>query len=222
MERHLEIVTTEDGSTTVYVPDLEEHYHSIHGAIRESMHVFIQNGLLASGCRDAKIFEMGFGTGLNALLTCLEAPRRDIKIHYDGIEAFPLDADLVQELNFAKFLPGPAHDVFHAIHACEWERSHSMNKNFSIRKIKGDIQSFSPSDRYDLIYFDAFNPRVQPELWSLEIFRKMHGMLRPGGILTTYSASGMVRRNMRDAGLHVEKRHGPPGKREMLLATRSR
>lgn len=220
MNRPSEIVTTGDGSVTLYVPDLEEHYHSVHGAIEESRHVFIQGGLLHSGLQTLRIFEMGFGTGLNALLTCLEALSGNITIQYDSIDLFPLEMNLVRKLNYPELLPERAREIFNTLHSTAWNETHSIDRVFNFTKIQADLLTFRPETCYHVIYFDAFSPRAQPALWGTDIFRKMYDMMHEGGVLMTYSVTGWVRRNLEKAGFHTEKLPGPPGKREILRAMR--
>ena len=207
---------TGDGSVTIYHRDLQEHYHSIYGAIQESRHVFIHAGLRYTAISPVKVFEMGFGTGLNALLTCLESLSNKRTIQYDGIDAYPLGEEVIRQLNYPELLDGDAKALFHTLHNSPWNETQTVSSLFTFTKIHNDLLNFTPVDEYDVIYFDAFNPAVQPELWDTAIFRKMFQGLNPGGILTTYSATGWVRRNMMEAGFEVEKLPGPPGKREML------
>jgi len=205
---------------TLYVPDIQEHYHSIHGAVRESRHVFIQAGLLHSKLKQIRIFEMGFGTGLNALLTLLEAKKKNITIQYDTIDIFPLSINIIQKLNYPELLTSESRDLFKTIHSKQWNETHQITSFFHLTKMNANLQTHDTGTRYDLVYFDAFNPRVQPELWSPGVFKKLFNFMNPGGILTTYSATGWVRRNMLGAGFKVEKYPGPPGKRDMLRATK--
>jgi tRNA U34 5-methylaminomethyl-2-thiouridine-forming methyltransferase MnmC len=214
-----EVITTEDGSSTIFLPELNENYHSTHGAVRESMHVFIDAGLKQINSDKIKIFEVGFGTGLNCWLTFKNSEGRDILYH--AIERFPIEDNLIQKLNYGQFT-GVGGDLFFSqIHEFPWEKELMMSQRFMLKKIKGDLISFETPQTYNLIYFDAFAPEVQPELWSAEVFRKMYDMLEPGGILVTYCAKGEVRRTMQACGFAVERLPGPPGKREMLRAIKN-
>lgn len=214
-----EIVKTNDNSSTLFVPDLDEHYHSIHGALQESRHVFIKAGLheLVNRKNEISILEVGFGTGLNALLTLLEAEQKDLSIHYKSLEKYPVTLDELKQLNYGELLKDSS-GAFQQLHKAEWEKWVSVNKLFKIFKQQTDLKSFSAPAEFDLIYFDAFAPSAQADLWTIEIFTKMFQSLKPGGLLVTYCVKGEVRRNMKAAGFEVEKIPGPPGKREMARA----
>lgn len=221
-----EIITTADGSSTIFLPEWNEHYHSKHGAIQEAYHVFIRTGLEhLSGRRDKtqdiSILEIGFGTGLNALITLLEAKKEALKIVYTGVEAYPVSAEEVKGLNYSSlFSEEEAAHFFHLLHEAEWEERVEMIPGFRLEKKKLFFSEIEDQEQYHLIYFDAFGPRVQPDLWTEEIFEKMFRALTAGGVLVTYSAKGSVRRAMQAAGFEVERLPGPPGKREMLRATK--
>lgn len=212
------IVRTKDGSPTIYVPEIKEHYHSVFGAIQESAFVFINKGLVRSEKQHIKLFEIGFGTGLNACLSCLEAEKKKMKISYHSIEMYPVEKPLWIE--YIASLPAnfPNTRIFREIHECRWEEEVQISKFFSLKKIKADMTIYQPEDTYDVIYFDAFGPAVQPEMWTTEIFRKISGIMKPGAILSTYSSSGQTGRNLKSAGLLTERLPGPPGKREMIVA----
>lgn len=212
----LEHVQTRDGSSTLYAPRFDEHYHSLHGAVQESMHVFIEMGLRALPAELAQvhIFEMGFGTGLNALLTLMH--REEKAIDYLGIEAYPLEKEQWQSLNYPQELGPDAVRYFHQMHELPWETRHEILPGFELEKRKQKLEDFSSEQAFDLIYFDAFAATAQPELWTDEVVKQMADLLAPGGIFVTYSAKGSVRRALQAAGLTVEKLPGPPGKREML------
>lgn len=214
------IVTTDDGSHTLYVPELDEHYHSVHGAIRESDHIFIKNGLNYSAADPVSIFEVGFGTGLNALLTCINASAGRRKVFYTSIEKYPLDEDMVSLLNYAGLTGNDGRHLFELIHSCEWDRPVEITEKFILHKIHGDLVSERPVGLYDLIYFDAFGPGKQQEMWTPEIFRKISGITRPGGILVTYSVKGDVKRALRSNGFVVSLLPGPAGKRHILRAVK--
>lgn len=217
-----EIITTQDGSTTIHIVDWDEHYHSKHGAIQEAYHVFIDHGLSTIGKKQLSVLEMGFGTGLNAFITLLEADNRKLHINYVGIEAFPVQQHELQKLNYVSALEvEDQQHIFDKIHSCPWEVPCSITDHFSILKRQIDFKKVNAMQGYDLIYFDAFGARVQPELWTVTIFAKMFNALRPNGILVTYAAKGSVRRAMLEVGFKVERLPGPPGKREMLRATKA-
>jgi tRNA U34 5-methylaminomethyl-2-thiouridine-forming methyltransferase MnmC len=221
MER--KIFLTGDGSHSISVPELNVAYHSIHGAIQESMHVFIKAGLIDSEIFDYvgvhNILEIGFGTGLNALLTLIEADKHTNRIYYTGIELYPLDLPEINQLNYCEQLDQPHYQrFFEKMHQCGWEEMFEITEYFRLTKIKCNIADYSSENVYSIIYFDAFAPNAQPELWTKEIFDKMYALLIPGGVLVTYCSKGDVRRNMVAAGFEVEKLQGPPKKREMLRA----
>jgi tRNA U34 5-methylaminomethyl-2-thiouridine-forming methyltransferase MnmC len=220
-----DLILTKDGSHTIAVTGMPGSvtYHSIHGAIQESMHVFIEAGLNSvrplEATRGLNIFEIGFGTGLNALLTYIEAEKTKQIIHYAAVDLYPLEENEITTLNYCKQLE--RQDLFHIflqMHSCEWERDTQLSETFYLHKTKQDLQDYKNSGFYDLIYFDAFAPNIQPELWTKNIFEKIYSILNTNGILVTYCSKGDVRRNMMAAGFIVEKMEGPPGKREMIRA----
>ena len=221
------LITTEDGSHSLFVQELNEHYHSTHGAIQESRHVFIEAGLKLLLKQDAAaihVLEIGFGTGLNALLTLAEAEKTGRVIHYTTLEAFPVEPELVPQLNYAQLLQESDDAVNHAfglLHEAPWDREIAITPHFRLHKIKNTLQDATfGSAAFNLVYFDAFGPPVQPEMWTEDVFLKMHTALQPGGILVTYCAKGEVKRAMKKAGFTIERLPGPPGKREMTRATR--
>jgi tRNA U34 5-methylaminomethyl-2-thiouridine-forming methyltransferase MnmC len=220
------IIITADGSSSVSIPAMNITYHSIHGAIQESKHIFIEAGFESARppirARRMSIFEMGFGTGLNALLSLAESEKQPGTIYYETIELFPLDDDQLMSLNYCDKLQ--RYDLrikFEQLHNCEWEKEIPIMPNFIFKKKRADLLNFETSETFDLIYFDAFDPRAQPELWTEKVFKKMFSILNPDGILVTYSSKGDVRRAMQAAGFSIEKIAGPPGKREMVRAYRS-
>jgi len=211
------LVVTGDGSHSVWNAEVGQHYHSIFGARQESERVFIELGLQEAWNRfpQVSILEMGFGTGLNALLTLQEAGRKQLPVRYTTIEAFPLPADEARQLNFDELL---GTDQLAALHEARWQSWQPLTPTFSLFKHRGRLQDFRPDDRYNLVYYDAFAPEGQPELWTADIFRQIAGYLLPGGLLTTYCSKGYVQRNLKAAGFRVEKHPGPPRKREVLRA----
>jgi len=218
-----ELIITGDGSTTLFVRDLNEHYHSTFGAITESGVVFIDAGLkpVLKNADWINVLEIGFGTGLNALLSFLAATGKTI--HYTTIEAFPVDQNIIATLNFADFHKYEnAGTIFGLLHQVPWETEQIIADQFYIIKLHSKIEDVVlPDGHFDLVYFDAFGPEVQPELWTEEIFSKIGKSMKRGGILTTYSAKGQIRRNLRSAGFTVEKLPGPPGKRHITRATKT-
>jgi len=214
-----EIIKTLDGSTTIHLPEWNESYHSKHGAIQEAKHVFIKNGLSLFENEPVSILEIGFGTGLNAFITFLEAMQSEQKIEYVGIEAYPVDTDEVLAMNYVKELEADQFsNVFQQMHEHDWNQKFELSSDFTLTKRKQFFNEIEDQNDFDLIYFDAFGYRVQPELWSTEIFQKMYNSLKPNGILVTYAARGVVKRSMISVGFEVEKLAGPPGKREMFRA----
>jgi len=218
---HIRIVPTGDRSHTLYVTELNEHYHSIHGAINESLHVFINSALSYFQGDFVKIFEVGLGTGLNAFLTMLRIDEEQRNVRYHAIEKYPLSMDTIRKLNYTELLEGANIEWFEQIHQATWQQDIQLTPFFSIKKIRADLLEFTPEETYNVIYFDAFAPEKQPELWTTKIFRKLYNCLAPGGILTTYSSKGEVKRTMKKCGFLVDKIAGPPGKREMLRCIKS-
>jgi tRNA U34 5-methylaminomethyl-2-thiouridine-forming methyltransferase MnmC len=213
------LVKTADGSHSLYLEHLDEHYHSVHGAVNEALHVFIKNGLskVAETTSTIKIFEMGFGTGLNALVTKQFAQNNNLKIDYSAIEAFPLSWDECKPLNYLEQLN--ALDLaafFQAIHQVEWNKKTAIDEQFSLHKIHAKIEDVSLNETFDLIYFDAFGPRAQIDMWTKEIFQKLYYATTNNGVFVTYCAKGQVRRDLESVGYKMERLQGPPGKREML------
>lgn len=209
---------TEDGSHTLFVPSLNEHYHSVHGAIQESEHVFISAALKECPLQQISIFEVGFGTGLNALLTAKYAKESNLHINYVSIEANPIKIDLIEKLNYAQ---DTDKEFYQKLHSVEWGREQQITDNFSLTKIEADFTNFDFSkweNHFNIVYFDAFAPDIQGEMWSAELFNSMFEIMQAKGIMTTYCAKGEVRRRMQAAGFTVERIPGPPGKREMLRA----
>ncbi|GAB3693032.1 tRNA (5-methylaminomethyl-2-thiouridine)(34)-methyltransferase MnmD [Spirosoma flavus] len=222
MTADVQLVVTADGSHTAINQSLDKTYHSIHGALQESQRVFIELGLLATfeAFPDStlRIFEMGFGTGLNALLTAKEAITYKRQVEYTAIEAYPMAIQDAQQLNFDTLLET---NYLTRLHESPWETPVAINPYFQLTKIHGKLEDFLPENQFHLIYFDAFAPTAQPELWEVDIFQKMAQFLLPNGVLTTYCSKSYVQRNMRAAGLTVEKHPGPPHKRDIIRALRN-
>lgn len=213
---NLEIVITGDGSHTLKNRNLNETYHSVHGAVQESMHVFINNGLdffrTTNQTASIAILEIGFGTGLNALLTMQYALANKVTVHYTTLEPHPLTDHVWTKLNHGQ----GDRESFEALHRAPWNTACAITPEFTLLKIKNNLQETTLSDGFDVIYFDAFAPSVQPELWKLETLLKVTAALRGGGIFVTYSAKGQLKRDLRQLGLRVDTLAGPPGKNEMV------
>lgn len=215
----MQLVITDDGSHTLYKPDMDEHYHSVYGALTESMHVFIQSGFnIFHDSERISIFEVGFGTGLNALLTCMMSEQQQKNVRYVSIEKYPLDSSITSQLNYPLMLEQwpAAEEVFKSLHDAEWNRAVDILPGFALHKICADILDYHPSQSFDLIFFDAFAPQKQSGIWTEEVFRTFFNTLSDGGILVSFCVSGMVKRMMKSAGFTIEKLPGPPGKREIL------
>ena len=217
-----EIILTKDGSPTIYLPDLNEHYHSTHGAIQEAKHVFILNGLNEFINQEKiTIIEIGFGSGLNALLTaisCIESNKGTI--HYTGIEAFPLTEHEQSKMNYAELLSfPPSIEIQKKIKQSPWNEDHEIHSRFELIKIKSKIEEIDlPSDHFDIVFYDAFGPSAQASMWTIELFAKLFNSLKENGLFVTYCAKGQVKRDLKAVGFSIESRPGPPGKREMTLA----
>ncbi|WP_405398627.1 tRNA (5-methylaminomethyl-2-thiouridine)(34)-methyltransferase MnmD [Maribacter sp. Asnod2-G09] len=214
-----EIIITGDGSKTIQIMDWQEQYHSKHGAIQEAYHVFIKSGLDLFKDKEIQILEIGFGTGLNAFITLIEFEKRNLQIKYTGVEAYPVSNEELEQLNYLEELESLSRkDDFDLMHSSPWGQEIEIAKNFSLNKQQKFFKEIDALNTYDLIYFDAFGARVQPELWTVEIFQIMFNAMKSGGYLVTYAAKGSVRRAMLEVGFLVERLPGPPGKREMLRA----
>ena len=218
------VIETADGSHTLYVQELGERYHSIHGAIQESKHVFIQSGLKqfvpkTPEINPLNVLEIGFGTGLNALLTIIEADQSDINIQYTAIEAFPLERKLIEQLNYIALLNVLNYKTtFEHMHAAEWNRQVKLSDKFELLKMHTTFENAVFEPKYHLVYFDAFGPRVQAEMWTAELFSKLFDAMLLNSCLVTYCAQGEVKRTLKKVGFSVETIQGPPGKREMVRA----
>lgn len=213
------IITTGDGSKTIQIEDWDEQYHSKHGAVQEAYHVFIEHGLRLFHDEHIHILEVGFGTGLNAFITLLEGTKQQLSVDYVGVEAFPVSMEEVGQLDYCTQLDAEDKEaIFQKMHNAPWEKNVLLTPGFSLLKQKKDFKEIDQRNLFNLIYFDAFGARVQPELWTEDIFFKMYRALKEGGVLVTYAAKGSVRRAMQSVGFAVERLPGPPGKREMLRA----
>ena len=213
------IITTADGSKTIQISDWDEQYHSKHGAIQEAYHVFIEHGLSLFIDRKISILEIGFGTGLNAFITFLEAEKRKLQVKYRGIEKYPVSSEELQQLTYVSELNAEKFkSTFFKMHQFPWGEEVAISDGFFMTKQQKYFSEINDKEAFDLIYFDAFGARVQPELWTEAIFSIMFNAMKNDGILVTYAAKGSVRRAMQAVGFTVERLPGPPGKREMLRA----
>ena len=220
----VEIEITGDGSHTLFVPELGEHYHSVYGAIAESRHIFLEAGFkyLYKPHKKIRILEVGFGTGLNALLTCVESEISGCYVEYSTIELYPLREDIYSILNFDSLVKHrDSRGIFLRLHRSPWNENVHLTTSFFLQKINKSLKDYQPEkETYDLVYFDAFSPDVQPEMWTGEVFDKMAYGLKKDGVLVTYSTKGTVKRNLISAGFKIEKLPGPQGKREILRAVK--
>lgn len=215
------LIITGDGSHTIYIKELDEHYHSVHGAFGESEFIFLKNGFDFSTADPVSILEIGFGTGLNALLTSLRAINGNRMVNYTSVEKYPLDEQMIKSLNHTQFIGEEGKRLYELIHASPWNERTAICRNFSLEKLKSDFTEDPLSGSYDLIYFDAFGPDKQPEMWTARMFEKISVLTKPGGIFVTYSVKGEVKRNLRSCGFMVKLLPGPPGKRQVLRAVKN-
>jgi tRNA U34 5-methylaminomethyl-2-thiouridine-forming methyltransferase MnmC len=215
-----QIIKTSDGSHTIYVQELNEHYHSIYGAVQESTHIFIENGLETCKADPLNILEVGFGTGLNTLLTALKNLAGARVVNYTSIEKNPLSKEIISSLNHYLYAGENGVELFNSIHNSPWNEWVAISHNFNLKKIEADFIVESPSGNYDLIYFDAFGPDKQPEMWTKEVFTAISALTNKEGVFVTYSAKGEVRRNLTANGFTVSLLPGPPGKRQMIRAVK--
>lgn len=215
-----ELKITEDGSHTLFVPELNEHYHSTHGAIQEALHVYIEAGFTNCEKNPILILEVGFGTGLNCLLTLLEAEKQNRKVIYHSIELYPINQEEIEHLNYTSQIPNSDSSIFKKLHNAKWNQEVKITEHFTLNKLQGDLRGFNFPRKYDLVYFDAFAPDIQPTLWTLEVFENIHKFLHPNATLTTYCTKGIVKQALRASGFKVKRLPGPPGKRQMLRATK--
>lgn len=222
--QHIQLIATKDGSHSLINRQLDETYHSRHGAVQESVHVFIQNGLQhwleQHPGQDVSIFEVGMGTGLNVLLTMQEALVSDLNFYYTTLEPFPVSSDIIEQLNYLGFVRDTGlSQLFSDIHVCLWEQAIQIHKNFIFKKLPNTLQDVSlPLATFDVIYFDAFAANKQPDMWTYPVLEKATSLLKPEGIWVTYAAKGQLKRDLKALGLEVETLPGPPGKAEMVRA----
>lgn len=224
MEQEVKIESTSDGSHTLFVPSLNEHYHSVNGARQESNHIYINAGLQHSSKDDIKVLEIGFGTGLNAYLSLLDAEQANKVIDYTSVELYPLSMEIVMQLNYVEDGKAKEREYFNELHACEWNQRRKITASFFLTKVLIDFSKIrlplNPNTTFDIIYYDAFAPEKQPDMWTQDIFNYLYAVTTKNGILITYCAKGTVRRMLIQAGYEVERLAGPPGKREILRATK--
>jgi tRNA U34 5-methylaminomethyl-2-thiouridine-forming methyltransferase MnmC len=217
-----EIVKTADGSSTISVPELHEHYHSVNGAIAEANHVYINAGYKEMKKDKISILEIGFGTGLNSLLTLLQSEVDNKTVFYQGVEAFPVSLEELSALNYLEELKADDYEEkYRLMHTSQWDKDVRISKDFVLLKQKKSFTEIDDVDKFDLIYFDAFGPDVQPSLWTEDIFEKMYAALKFNGVLVTYSSKGIVKRAMRSVGFTVKRLDGPKGKRHILRAVKN-
>jgi len=214
------LVITNDGSHSIFNPEVNETYHSKHGAIVEAEHVFIKNGLLAENKKQFNILEVGFGTGLNALLTAQKAKQKNIAVNYHGIELYPVPKESYTQLNFTDLIGEETSELL-KLHDCSWETEHKIHDYFKLTKNKIALEDYKSDTQFDIIYFDAFSPEKQPYLWDDKIFNNMYNLLKDDGFLITYCAKGVVKRTMKAAGFEIIVLDGPPGKRQMTRANKT-
>ena len=222
----MEIIKTGDGSHTLFSPQFNEIYHSRHGAIQEGKHVFIKHGLqylAEQGAKELHIFEVGFGTGLNAILTLISAKELGIKVYYESIELYPVPLEIIEQLNYSAMLEDDAYrTLYHSMHQFTWNEAHEITEYFMLKKIEGSLLGYQPEpNNSQLIYFDAFAPEHQAEMWTTEVMKKLYDALQHDGLLVSYCSKSMFQRALKQAGFNVGKLPGPPGKREMVRAKRS-
>lgn len=213
---NLEIQTTADGSSTIYLPDMDEHYHSVNGAIVESRHIYIRNGLYACPKKEISVLEVGFGTGLNAIQTLMACEEKNLNVRYTTYEKYPLPEEITGKLRFD--LDEGHLAMFRKIHQVGWNECHEITPQFSLRKVEADLTVDEISGEYDVVYFDAFAPDKQPDLWNEVLFHSIYEHLNQGGVFVTYCAKGAVRRALQSVGFTTFRLPGPPGKREILQA----
>ncbi len=214
----MQIINTSDGSHTIYLPEIDEQYHSVNGAITESKYVYIEKGFNLHKAKNPTVFEVGFGTGLNCLLTASMAEKEKRPTLYFSIDKFPLAKNITDQLNYTQLLSKESQNLFDKIHDCNWDVIVNISEYFKLKKINADLTNFDfeENDGFDIIYFDAFGPDKQPEMWTPLIFHKISMATLTGGVIVTYSAKGEVRRQLMASGFEMERLQGPPGKNQML------
>ena len=224
----LNLIKTSDGSNSLLNTELNETYHSTNGALQESNHVFIKNGLQffveKNKASSVSIFEVGFGTGLNALLALKFSLENRVKINYVSIEAFPIEWELLSQLNYADLISFENEKTnFEKIHQCDWDKKIEINEFFSLTKIKETVQSIELTpENFDVIFFDAFAPSKQPEMWEKSVLQKIVWTMKVESVFVTYCAKGQLKRDLKSLGMMIESPPGPPGKREMVRAVNGR
>jgi tRNA U34 5-methylaminomethyl-2-thiouridine-forming methyltransferase MnmC len=213
-----EFIITEDGSHTIYLPEMDEHYHSVHGAIQESVHIYIGQGLMQIEKKEISVLEIGFGTGLNAYLTYCFAKERNISVNYLSLEKYPLTETEYLQLNYPESIFPKNSLIFEQMHRADWDLNQEISSIFWLKKVKADLLTyqFNSEPQFDLVYYDAFAPGKQPEMWTDEVLHKVAESVKDGGILVTYCAKGTVRRAFSAAGFFMERMPGPTGKKEIL------
>jgi tRNA U34 5-methylaminomethyl-2-thiouridine-forming methyltransferase MnmC len=214
----MQIIKTSDGSQTIYLPEINEQYHSLNGAITESNFVYIDKGYRFFQGENPIVFEVGFGTGLNCLLTAWQAEKDKRPTRYISIEKFPLENNITDQLNYGRLISDDAQNTFEEIHKCKWNKEVQISEYFSLLKIEGDLLNYNLAniENCNIIYFDAFGPDKQPEMWTPLIFNKIAMLTSTRGVLVTYSAKGEVRRQLSASGFDMNRIPGPPGKIHML------
>ncbi|AMS27080.1 hypothetical protein AEM51_08655 [Bacteroidetes bacterium UKL13-3] len=223
----LEVHLTKDLSHTLYVTELDETYHSRNGALEEALYVYIGKGLLdfinhsktennRSQTKEISILEIGYGTGLNTWLTAMECAKLNIKCNYTSLETVPLPLELINQLNYTDNVTELNKELFFQLHESAWNSTIEVSNNFTLQKIHTSLQNLIPKTSFDIIYFDAFAPEKQPELWTKELFQKLFDCLNTNGSIVTYSSKGEVKRIWKEIGFTVERLPGPPMKRHML------
>lgn len=214
-------ITTADGSDSVWVRSMDETYHSRHGAVQEAQHVFIEHGLLPAlmSNKTVRIFEVGFGTGLNALLSWIKAAGNNASIEFQTVEKYPLPAEMIEVVNYRDQLPN-SESMLRRLHSVAWNEKQELDDCFDFCKWQCDLDELTLTNQFDLVMYDAFGPRVQPNMWRVDKLQKVHDMLVSGGVLVTYCAQGQFRRNLKEIGFEWESLPGPPGKREMTRAVK--
>lgn len=219
----VEIFVTEDGSHSLRNNQLQETYHSAHGALRESLHVFIENGLAQVKLSTIRVLEVGFGTGLNALLTLEFALRSQLRVYYTALEPDPLPIAMVTQLNYPDLAPfNGSRELFFGLHAAPWDTEFEVSPSFWLKKEKTSLQEWMPAEStFDMVFYDAFAPSKQPGMWAVPCIEKVCKTIKPAGFFVTYCAKGQLKRDLRALGMEVQTLAGPPGKKEMVRAVKT-